>query len=471
MSRANRIPFNPADYFFYSHDRMMRSRSEGGNIAMMSMDLDGRIDPVHLKEALRLAYIAHPVLMAELRLSLFKGCPYWKLPNDVERRSVESCDAAFFYDDFRKSPNGLELADALFASRYGPNWRLKAGPQMHVEQYDLPGDQTRICIRWPHLLMDAEGAMWFLAELMRFGNDHRTGAPAHEGSNGLHHDAELIDPLAGRSFFSRVGMTIDGLRSLKAPKEHIATLFDDGKPPFRDQRIIHRAWSGERFQQFRNLAKQYAPDGPGPYAKYLAACTILALHRIFTGQGIQTDAYLITMPHSVSARATTGPATRPLQGNYLVSPTLRGARELVEDKSALATDIARQIEAYERADLPIKQWAISWAASFSRAGFYQMLMRLPLGLEALSSGFSYYREIRAPLDSLCGAKIRNLWGTGPLPTPPAWNPVFSVFGDTLNLGLTYARPAISDELAEQYVRAIENEMFDEMTDEAGRDQV
>ena len=87
-------------------------------------------------------------------------------------------------------------------------------------------------------------------------------------------------------------------------------------------------------------------------------------------------------------------------------------------------------------------------------------MRLPLGFEALSSGFSYYRQLPALPRTLGGASVRNLWGAGPLPTPPAWNPTFSIYGQTLNLSLTYARPAISDALAEQYVACVEREILD-----------
>ncbi len=456
MPLQKRIALNPADYFFYSHDRMMRRRREGGNIAFMQMELDGHVDPARLQDALRRTFEKHPVLIARQRLSWLSGSPYWRLPTAPDRAAPDAARRAYQYDDLRSAPDGAAQADALLAQRYRPDWIHPRGPQMHVEHYALPAGQTRICIRWPHLFMDAEGAMWFLTELMHLD----AGAPdkAENSTSGLHEDARLIDPLAGYGFIARARLAMQGLSALKSPRENIGTLFDNEKPRYVDQRCIHRAWSGPQFDRFQQNAKRDASDGPAPYARFLAACTIRALHEIFTSRGVTTDAYLITMPHSISRRA--GAGTRPLQGNYLVSPTLRGPRTLVHDRAALTAEIGRQLAAYERADLATRQWALSWAASFARAGFYQVLMRLPLGFEALSSGFSYYRQLPALPRTLGGASVRNLWGAGPLPTPPAWNPTFSIYGQTLNLSLTYARPAISDALAEQYVACVEREILD-----------
>lgn len=458
MGRLRRIRFNPNDYFFYSHDRMMRRQREGANIAFMTLDLDAHIDPQHLTNAARRTFAAHPVLMAGVRIALTSGRPYWRLPDNIDAAAREQAGRAITHDDVSTAPDGAERAHTLWLERCGPDWNLREGPQMRIEQYTLPDNKTRVCIRWPHLLMDAEGAMLFLAELDRFSrNESDTAAPP---TQGLHEDDRLIDPVAQHGFLARAKLAVAGLRGLPTDKTlTVRTLFEQGRPTYQDQRCLHRAWTSDSVERLRQLAKACVPSGPALYARYLAVCTVHALHRIFTDRGIDTDAYLITMPHSISAAPGDADHTRPLQGNYLVSPTLCGHKSLIGDRKAMAVEITRQLARYNDENMQRKQWAVSWAASFARAGFYQWLMKLPLGLEALSSGFSYYGGIRAPIDAICGARVINLWGAGPLPTPPAWNPVFSRFVDTLNLSLTYSRPAITDALAANYMAAIEEEMF------------
>lgn len=455
MGRLRRIRFNPNDYFFYSHDRMMRGQREGANIAFMTMDLDGHITPARLAEAVRAVFEDHPVLMAGVRISLWSGRPFWQLPDDIRSAAAEQVKRALSHDDFSTAPDGAERAHSLWLDRCGPQWNLRRGPQMLVEQYSLPDNKTRVCIRWPHLLMDAEGALLFLAELARCSSGE-SQMPAE----GLHEDDRLLDPVAGHGFVARARLAVAGLRGLPTDKSlKVRTLFENDRPTYQDQRCLHRSWTGESFAKLRELAKSCAPAGPALYARHLAMCTIHALHRIFADRGVETDAYLITMPHSISAMPGDNTHTRPMQGNYLVSPTLKGLKSLIGKRREMVAELTRQLTEYSRQDMQRKQWAISWAASFARAGFYQWLMKLPLGLEALSSGFSYYGGIRAPINAICGAPVTNLWGAGPLPTPPAWNPVFCRFGDTLNLSLTYSRPAISDDLAVRYMAYIEEEMF------------
>lgn len=456
MGRPRRIRFNPNDYFFYSHDRMMRRRREGANIAFMNMELDGHFDPQRLADATRAVFREHPVLMSGIRIALLSGRPYWKSPAAIDDAAASQSAVAVTHDDFSTDPDGAELAERRWQQRCGPDWNLRAGPQMHVEQYTLPENKTRVCIRWPHLLMDAEGALLFLAELA-----HRSNALDRPPAiDGLHEDDRLVDPLADQGFLSRAKLAIAGLRGMSTDKSlKVRTLFESGRPIYQDQRCLHRTWSDEKFARIRESAKACTPAGPALYARYLAVCVVHALHRVFTDRGVETDAYLITLPHSISATPGDANHTRPLHGNYIVSPTLYGPKSLIGDRAAMAAELTRQLADYSENDMQRNQWAISWAASFARAGFYQWLMRLPLGLEALSSGFSYYGGIRAPIDALCGARVTNLWGAGPLPTPPAWNPVYSRFGDKLNLSLTYSRPAITDEMATQYLTYIEEEML------------
>ncbi len=455
MPRTSSIPFNPADYFFYSHDLMMRRKRQGGNIALMTMELDDRIDPTDLQAAILYAYQQHPVLGAWQGMSWFWGRPVWRAPQEADAIEAQA-RAAYQYDDLRERDDAQSVVDGLCQQRYVAEWDLQRGPQMRFEHYDLPNDKTRLVIRWPHMLMDAEGAMWMLAQM-----DARSPGANTEPCDGLHEDKRLNDPLSGHGFFKRIKLLLGSFSAQRQlTNRTIRTLFNHEHPPFEDYRCIHRSWDRDTAEALKEKARALIPAGPALYGRFFAVCVLRALHRVFEDRKVETDAYLITMPQNLSFFGATDPKqhTRPLQGNYIVSPTLYAERSMIDDREALAASLSEQLESYRKKDIHLKQWAMFWAADWSRWWFYQMLMRLPLGLEALSSGYSYYGEIRYPIRNICGARVTNLWGAGPLPTPPAWNPVFSWFDGTLNFSLTYTRPVVSDDLAQRYAEYIFQEI-------------
>lgn len=461
-SLPRRLQLNPVDYFFYCHHRLMERRGEPGYIPFMTLDLDGHIEPARLRATLARGFIAHPVLMSPLRLSRVRGRPYWLIPEDIAGAARTAADKMHTHVDLQGCDDWLATLEATCQQRCLPTWDIERGPQFALEQYTLPSDQTRICIRWPHALADAMGAMLFLAELSRLGAEgpSQPGAQTPCGPPLVRRDDDALDPLEGQSLLNRLRLFSKSFSKARAHGSlRTRCLLPDSLPPFGDLRYLHRRWDAETFGAIRENAKRVTPAGPGLYARYMAVCTIRALHRIFTEQGVESEAYLITLPSPIAGAGPRFPdePARPVPGNYLVSPTLVGRRDLVGDKRALGEDLTRQVAAYHASRTPLKQWAMAWLAGTMRASVYQRVLKLPFAFEALSSGFSYYGEIDPPTRTLCGATITNMWGSGPALTPPGWNPAFSKFGDGLNASLSYARPAISDGLAARYFALIEEE--------------
>jgi len=464
-SLPRRLRLNPVDYFFYCHHRLMQRRGEPGYVAFMTLELDGHIEPARLRTTLERSLIAHPALIAPLRLSRLRGRPYWLIPEDPPRAAKIAAAEIHSHDDLRGQGDWQEILEATCQERCLPAWDVTRGPQFALEQFSLPSDRTRLCIRWPHPLFDAMGAMLFLGELNRLddGDSSPCEAQTEDRPPFLRRDDDTFDPLEGRSLFERLRLFRQSFSAVKAHGSlETKGLLPDKLPPFRDQRYLHRHWDAAAFGRIRASAKRVIPPGPAMYARYMAVCTIRALHRIFTEQGIESEAYLITMPATIADIRPSSPdrRARPVPGNYIVSPTLAGRRDLVHDKRALGEDLTQQLAAYHETGTPLKQWAMAWLAGTMRASVYQHVLRWPLGFEALSSGFSYYGEAAHPTRTLCGATITNMWGNGPSLIPPGWNPAFSKFGDSLNASLTYARPAISDALAVRYLALIEDEALE-----------
>src|SRR5262249_10351033 len=156
-----------------------------------------------------------------------------------------------------------------------------------------------------------------------------------------------------------------------------------------------------RTQQVQDLARMLAPAGPARYARYLAACVLRALDHLFKENGVDSEAYLITMPVRVGMSQHDAALfeKRPIPGNYLVTPILCGHRERAADKLELGDDLLQQFQDFLRNEIDMVQWAMMWAASFIHKWGYRVIFKLPLDVVEFASGFSYYGEISQPIRS------------------------------------------------------------------------
>ncbi len=448
-----RIPLNPCDYMIFAHHRRALRRRYGGNVPFMMLDLDRHIEPQRVRSALVGAMLAHPAVIASLRASPFRLRPYWLLPRDPAEAVQRAADRAFSHFDLRAEPDWQSRLDALLAERYLPRWNTREGPQVRLEHYAIPDGRTRLCLRWPHFFMDAQGTQWFLAALGGEG-------PAYALPEHLLPDDARIDPLAETSFGRRIALVRTN-RSARPAAPNDARQWPAQLTPLEDYRLIHRPWDNERFHAFQSAAKAVTTQGPALYARRLAACVIVALHRLQKEHGLRSPTFLTTFPLRVlsTERHEAWDAKRPMIGNYLATPIIRIPAELAHDSRAVGRELDRQLDDFRARQGALAQWTLlRWAACF-HPWAYDLLFRLPLGLGDFSTGFSYYDATAQPLPAIAGANVTNLWTGGPTPIPPGLNPVFSRFGQRLNLALTYSRPAVSDQFAQRFVDLIEDQMF------------
>lgn len=448
MKTPCRIPLNPCDNCIYGHHRFLASRNRGENIAFMSIEFANRLDPAVVKRALASVMRLHPVILGSIRTSLWRFRPFWNVPAATSEVAAAAADRAFRYEDLRADHDGLARFDT-----FKPDWTSSDGPQVRLEHHDLPGDRTRLVLRWPHYFMDAEGAQSLLAELEARRESDSAASAIPDRPVSIFPQATLLDRLRfiSRGWSQRPSRVQSIVRHLpQSDQDRI-----DG------YRVLHRCWSGGDFDRFLGIARTMTPVGPARYGRHLAGAVVRALDRIYRDERVETGVYSITFPLRVRRFGGKEDASfqRPLFGNYLVTPTLRIQRERVSDAAALAQDISSQLRHFLDCKGDASQWALLEAASWIHALFYPLIFRFPFAAGAYSSGFSYYSAFPFRLRTLPGAKVTNLWGGGPIATPPGWNPVFSRYGDCLNLSLTWTRPAVTDELATRYASYIEEYMF------------
>jgi hypothetical protein len=459
------IPLNPCDYLYYVHDRQVRKLGIGGSVGFLIVETAGYADPGAVQRAFAATLAEHPVTLAKLRFTPILGHPTWSLPDDIPQAVSRAMQVAYRFDDFTSSTDWEHQLNACLQARFSPSWELFPTSLMSLEQYALPGDRTWLSLRWPHMLMDAGGGQWFLSELGRFS---QTGPDTPgERAAELASDYQLIDPLAEKSLWQKLNLCWRGL-SHKSEYQSLRVAAITPKPPPRieSQGFIRKTWPADMVRRMRTNAESFAPPGPASHARFLAACVIRALHQIYTQRNIIVDAYPVSLPLSMTDTesedddAVRAPSRRPMPGNYLVAPTLYGRRELIDDRVALGQDLLKQLQEFYARDGHLSQWAMIWLASKMRVWMYDWVYKRRIGVEPLASGFSYYGQIPRPVRRICGTKVTNLWGTAPLSTPPGWNPIFNKHQGKLNLGFAYNRPAIPDDLANEFVARIEREIFE-----------
>ncbi|HPF38886.1 MAG TPA: hypothetical protein PK093_09605 [Phycisphaerae bacterium] len=446
MPSSRRVFLNPCDYLLYTDHVLRMRRRQGPNIAFMCLDIDGALEPERMRRSIAGALAQSPTAMAKFRRSVFGGWPFWRLPADPHAAAERSVDRVYQYVS---SGDGELIVDGDIATTGEDPQDLRNGPQIRMTHYALPSGGSRVCIRWPHWLMDAAGTMGFLAH---WAACYDNGSNAAPGAG----DTRQWRPLADVSWSDRWR----ALRSQPAAPEmagdRIGAPFAEADAPVQAHRVTHHTWDADAMERVRILSKERVPAGPARITRYLGVCVVRALDRLFEENGWSGDAYRITLPMRV--RGHESKDAPPMRfGNYLVSPLLVFERGVAHDEARLATSLTEQLAAYLEAHGDRAQWTLMSLAALMPFPAHHWLFGLPKFRAPFSSGFSFYAELHPPLRTIGGHRVTNFWGGGPTTVPPGMNPVFSRFDHLLNLTLTYSWPIVSDAIARRYVELIERE--------------
>ena len=458
MSR--RVRLNPCDRLVYGHHLLLTRASAEGNTAYMVIDVDGHIDPAAFREALTRTLAQHPAAIGSLRISFPAGRPYWRLPPDTAAAARDAAQLSHSFVDWTNALDWQTRIDRLHPAGDEILWNHRTGPQVRFEQYALPNNRTRFYFRWPHFFMDAEAALWFLSQLGLRGSDPSV---REEPNEFVSDDSRTVDVLREFSWPRRIALALRGLTRSPAQVDlKFATLPCSPAVPKARHEVLHRHFTTEETGQVQAGAKRWSPAGPARYARFLAAGVLRAVYQLLAENGVAAEACCITMPLRVGISDPDSRILekRPVPGNYLVTPLLAGRAVRLADRRAIGDDILSQFQDFISHRRNFSQWALMQAAAYVHAWTYSLIFKLPLRMPVLASGFSYYGEVREPLRTLCGARVVNVWGGGPITTPPGLNPVFSRFEDRLNLALTYDSSAVNEQMARRFLQLIEEEILE-----------
>jgi len=442
-----RIPLSPCDYHFLVIQRGLARRDASREVSFITLDLDGQPHPEQLQTAFGRVLAAHPATRGRIRYSRLLGRPYWRVEPDDSR-----LNNAYSHHDLSAASDADTQVHARIERAINTPWDFGRPPLVRIDHFDLPGHRSRLCLQWPHGLMDAEGAHRFLREMTRLDRTPDSPRPA-----------DLLDPcrlpnsLAGISWPERWRLFRAGLREQSTLTETPTTPLPPGTlNEQRPHRFLTRLGSLEQSEQIRANAKRLTPPGAGLYVRYLAACTLRALRRLYHNHGVDSENYLIAYPMRIRTVGT----SRPLTGNYIVAPTLAAKSSQIEDRASLSDHILRQVEAFRSRRVDIKQWAVLWMAGKLRPGMYHRVMRGPIGRVSILSGFAYYQADADPdWTDLAGAKITGFRMGGLVRFAPGWNVVFCRYRDRFMLNLSWVDGRHDALTAREYADRIEAEVL------------
>lgn len=439
-----RYRMNPCDCVFHGLDYYMRRRGFPGTATFMVIDADGPLEPARVRRALQRAMEAHPMAMGRAGVSRWRALPVWEwdgLPVGPQ----------YTHTDLSKVADWTRVADERFHAGLARSPDSTTPPQVRLEHYQGPQAHQRLYFCWPHALMDAEGAQHFLAEINRLSTDPPSAAPATRVP-----DDRPIDVLARAGILRRIRLSLGGVgeRSprVRAQEYSLCGALPECRTDSRNYCHIVRRWPAERVAVMQAVARQTAPAGPALYTRHLAASVLRAVQRIHLEHGRRPARYDILLPMRLP-----GLTRRPLWGNYLVAASIVVAPEALDDRRALAAQLAAGYERYMAREGPLASWALQRITAQLRLSQYRRLIDWQTVAQPFLTGFSVYGEIDPPLREFVGARVTNLYGAAVISTPPGWNVAISRFGEHANLSIAWPEAAFPRAVVERYAALIEEE--------------
>ena len=157
MDKPLKYALNPLDNIFLATHESLRRRGYCGMNVMLIADVEGPLDPQAVGTALRRLGRDYPALSARIQYTPLLRRAYWRIAPDA--------DLAEAVDYEVHEVEGISNTDACLRAVSDDPLDPTRGPQVKLVHVRLSPDRHRLGLRWPHHLMDLEGAHRLLGEL------------------------------------------------------------------------------------------------------------------------------------------------------------------------------------------------------------------------------------------------------------------------------------------------------------------
>ena len=433
-----RVPLSAYDRLFLAGHGALQRRGLPGHHCFVCIDVNGPLDRGKLDAGYRRASLHTPLVTGRIAHSLLTARAHWRYGDPSEPISpIEFVDLKSAND-----PAATQRETLLRAWREQQNPAV--GRQVRLFCFEHPGSTTLV-IRFPHYLMDQEGAMGFLSRLQdeAVSETQATSAPI---------EAPLPYPSAwsGRVLGGwwtgvRRHRAVTGLKSRQLPEYPI--------DPARTADFLMHSWSPAETGRINETARKSCRPGPMLYTRHLIAATVRGLDDMAEALNVSPgDYYLIPLP---MLRPRQTPRTK-LACNDVIVATLVIPRATLHDSAALDESLAAQIDDYTRGG-DEATWLFMSYAGLLRASHYEWMLRRKRMLVPYSLGFGSFRADAWPAGFM-GSDVTNVYGAGMPPIPPGAMLSFTRFGGRLNVGAAFFPHVCSTENMQQLVARVEHHL-------------
>jgi len=421
-----RVALSAYDRLFLAGHGALQRRGLPGHHCLIWLELSARPNRAALEAAYRQASEQSPLVDGRIGYSLLTGRAHWR----YGERAPDIAPIA--YHDLTASPRTPETQREILLIAWRERQDPSAGRQLRLFCFEQE-DRATLVLRWPHYLMDLEGAQGFLLAMQQSAAT-RSEPPAVAG-NAAYATQSFEAPLPYPPDWS--GRMIRGWWNGARRHRAVARLASRQLPespidPLQTADFMTRPWTAEQTRQIVDTAKKQCAPGPMLHTRHLIAATARGLDDISDALGMSPgDHYLLPLPMLRPRRA---PRTK-WGCNDLIIATLVIRRDQLDDHAALDASLTAQIDAYSRGG-DEAAWLFMSYVGLLRKSHYEWMLRRKRMMARCSIGFASFRADAWPA-GFAGTSVDNTFACG-LPTiPPGVMLTFARFGERLNLGVAF----------------------------------
>lgn len=411
------VPLSAYDRLFLAGHEALQRRGLPGHHCLLWLELAGRLDRAKLDEAYRRASAQTPLVDGRIAYSLLTARAHWRYGEGPQ--AVAPIDYTELSSHADPEAAQRDILLRAWRERQDP----AAGQQLRLFCFEY-ADRTTLVLRFPHYLMDQEGALAFLS---------RIHDAATQGGQSLAPPREAPLPYppdwSGRTlsgWWSGVGRhrALARLQSRQLPERSI--------DPAQTADYMMRCWSPAETARINDTAKKSCRPGPMLYTRHLIAATVRGLDDMADALGLSPgDHYLIPLP---MLRPRRTPRTKPACNDVVVATMVIHRAEL-RDAAALDASLLAQINDYSRGG-DEATWLFMSYVGLLRASHYRWMLMRKRMLVRYSLGFGSFRADEWPAGFL-GSQVTNVHGGGLPPIPPGAMLSFTRYADRLNVGAAF----------------------------------
>lgn len=417
-SRALVYPLGPIDHMLLATSEALRARGYCGLNVLLIAELEGPLDVPALAVAVRRLGQEYPALSARVGFSPLLRRARW----EIDPRADGAGAIEFVSHDAEAEPVAADR-DAPLRAALGESLDPQAGGGLRLIHQRLNEGRHRLTLRWPHHLMDLEGAQLLLAQLDAL----LCGRPLALGRDPRAAFAAPFAPWFPLSYWRvwRGRLRHLGYCLINQPR---LVRKPEGAP--RRPTFELRCYDAAFRARFEETARARTAAGPLRYVRGLLIAVARTYLAMCQERGRPRKRYLFS--HALPLPRN---ASRPgVHGTHVTVPWIGFTPSDLRSWEAADAAARRQFTAYAARRRDEANWLMlratgRWPFALAR---YFATHRHPRA----AAGVTTYRFGAEPL-RLGDATITKLAATGTMNCHPGWIVADSTYRDTMAISLGY----------------------------------